>query len=801
MDSLNNLINSLTALKLLEILVLIICVVLFLIEGYKFYKYKMKSDLMDFSLLGVVFLITYIPFNDLFLSGLSVIFVLMIIGTYELRESPVWLRLMAAFTLTYGYLLLGVILDKALTYLNNEGIISAPGWLVGKSQISGFFWSTMLWVLLVSSFLFFGKKFILVSRFLSPQYVYLFVYSAIYLIIIGLHTIPWSYRYLALFLSNVFIYFISGYLLTFLFQIKPIEDERALKLVKEIEAKIGTPIRKVGIVQAPILNAFAYGPFFDQRFAFIVKDINNFTDDELLGITAHEIAHLKGKHTFWLLWLGFFDLFLRYLFNVPASTFDFAAGIAKGWSLFSYYMVNLLFFAVALIFVRIMEANADKRAKEIGYGNELAEALFTLEGFYRGIAGELGLNAQLLTDSIRTEAEEKRFTGEAAIEMHNKLMKPSRYGLAMNLIVSHPPTPFRIAAMVSDDIGSIRLALLPILLIIPGFRARNINLLRRTQTDFGVLMTNKYEKKFSSISDFTLNTYASESLQYYLNRGVILISKLDPKEHYIGTLQKIVISNSIVDPFQLELETSEGMKSIKSKNFSIQIYEPGELYVDKKKRIITLQSVEVNAKGKYHYSYEYESKIIKQKYLGITLKDLSSQGFILQTRGKYEPLDLKTINNQTTPISANLDLNKLSSASFQFITYNPGNEISLKGKEMKINLSPIIIFLYKKYEKENLSLVQYLIENNTKLTLYTSKDPDIGIPCTFTRIENDDNNNSKLIYYKSVGEKEENSLKVKQLDALVLRNPHKLIQSTKEIGIFTKIFDTLFSRGSKFTSL
>ena len=52
----------------------------------------------------------------------------------------------------------------------------------------------------------------------------------------------------------------------------------------------------------------------------------------------------------------------------------------------------------------------------------MSQALFRLEGYYRGIAGELGLNAQLLTDSTRTMAEETRFTGEAAIEMHDRLL-------------------------------------------------------------------------------------------------------------------------------------------------------------------------------------------------------------------------------------------------------------------------------------------------------------------------------------------------------------------------------------------
>ena len=120
---------------------------------------------------------------------------------------------------------------------------------------------------------------------------------------------------------------------------------------------------------------------------------------------------------------------------------------------------------------------------------------------------------------------------------------------------------------------------------------------------------------------------------------------------------------------------------------------------------------------------------------------------------------------------------------------------------MKINLSPIVLFLYKKYEKENISLLEYLIENQTKLTLYTSKDPDIAIPWIFTKVDVDMTKNTKTVYYRSVGETKEDSISIKQVDAIVLKNPFKLIQSQKEIGIFSKIFNSLLDRGSKLSSL
>ena len=344
-----------------------VSVLLLMLEGYKYLKYKTRSDILDLSLMITIFLATYILFEDLFLSGLAVIFVLMLIGMYEFRESPVWYRLMAAFTLTYGYLLVTFLIAETLELLSLK-----PSWLEEYSQISGFGLSTTLWVLLFWSFLFFGRRFILVSRFLSPQYVYLFLYALVYIGILSLQ-IDFAYRYIALFIANFFIYLNSGWILTKLFGIKALNDERSLQLMKQVQEKIGTNVRFIGIVEAPILNAFAYGPWFDQRFAFIVKDINDFTNEELLGIAAHEMAHLKKKHTLWLLFLGFIDLTFRAIAGIPASIYDFPVGntgetvifgLTITWTIFNYYVVNFLLFTLALVFVRIMEGQADLVTKK-----------------------------------------------------------------------------------------------------------------------------------------------------------------------------------------------------------------------------------------------------------------------------------------------------------------------------------------------------------------------------------------------------------------------------------------------------
>jgi len=80
------------------------------------------------------------------------------------------------------------------------------------------------------------------------------------------------------------------------------------------------------------------------------------------------------------------------------------------------------------------------------------------------------------------------------------------------------------------------------------------------------------------------------------------------------------------------------------------------------------------------------------------------------------------------------------------------------------------------------------------ITLYSSKDPDLGIPCVIKKIEK--NNDQILIFYQSPGEENQEKILLKQLDAVVLRYPFINVNLKKEIGIITKIYLKYSNRGS-----
>jgi len=226
----------------------------------------------------------------------------------------------------------------------------------------------------------------------------------------------------ALTVIMIFMYFISGWLLQVLFAIKPVTDPEILKKVDEVAKTMGvTDKLKVGFVKAPILNAFAFGPFFDKRIAFIANDVNEFSDSDIRGVIGHELAHAAKHHVVYLLALSIFELAVKKALGFPATTLDYSFlpdDAVANISFAGYYAFSYVFLIFLLIFVRILEGHADQVTKDAGYGEDLAKALFRLEGFYHGVASDFGISVNLLTDRQYTAPEKRRFSALAGKNLY-----------------------------------------------------------------------------------------------------------------------------------------------------------------------------------------------------------------------------------------------------------------------------------------------------------------------------------------------------------------------------------------------
>ena len=226
--------NSFSVEQLIAGIISIVLIIIFLLELRKYLKYQSYPDMMELSGIGVLATSLFAITNDLLLSGLAGMLGLMIIGTYEVRENPIWVRMMGTFTISYGFFFLMVAIGffTSVTFSSLGAAIKDFLVTLGISEtveIQQFFigigYNLIIWVMVFTAFLVFGRKFIVVTRFISPQMTYLVLYLVALLVLLQLN-LPEILKYPAIFVANIFIYMISAPLLSFLYQIKPLKNKR-----------------------------------------------------------------------------------------------------------------------------------------------------------------------------------------------------------------------------------------------------------------------------------------------------------------------------------------------------------------------------------------------------------------------------------------------------------------------------------------------------------------------------------------------------------------------------------------------
>ncbi|MFX1282290.1 MAG: M48 family metalloprotease [Promethearchaeota archaeon] len=787
-NELKNILFEIPPEQLLAGAICIILTIIFLLELRKYLKYHAFPDLMELSGIGVMASGLFTITGDILLAGLAGILALMIIGSFEVRENPIWFRMMVTFTISYGFFFLmvalGFLTTKVFSSLGDtikEFLISLG--LSSSIDIQQFFvgigYNLVLWIMILTAFLVFGKKFIVVTRFISPQMVYLVLYLVALLIILQMD-LPEIAKYFAIFAVNILIYLVSGPLLSFLFGIQPLEDERVKKIINDVQTKIQTPIRKIGIVKAPILNAFAYGPWFDQRIAYIASDLDQFTDAEIRGITAHELIHVQKKHTLWLLGLTAVELVIKAAIDAPSTYWEFVLGMSQTWDFLSFWLFNIALFAILLTFVKIMEGQADKTTREKGFGLDLAESLYRLEGFYYGIAGEIGFNTQLMTGKIRSKDESIRFMGDQAFYLYRNLA-PGRMTCIMNLIASHPLTSIRLALQLDHSIGAIKAGFMIWFLLIPGLRKRTIRKLQKSHQEMSELLSSKYSKDFGSINDYVEITFEEDWAKYFVGHHVIAKPWLYEGVTYWGKITNFHQTENIVSPIEFEMEISNGKTiRIPKSDYTFVIAEPQHKYFTKKGNMVTLDKVQIE-KGKFRkFHFTENGKKTTSRSIGLDTSEFKQETYwLVYKNGIIQPWSLKEVH-LATHFRDTVFL-------FEDITQN---EYQYQGKELVISSPPLVQMINAKNWSQEKRFFKLLQKLNEPFVLYDKEDIDIGAPCKVNTISDDDT--IELLEGRTL-----RTIKPNMIDALILEYPFYLINFRKEMGFGNVLTLKLFNRGLK----
>lgn len=170
---------------------------------------------------------------------------------------------------------------------------------------------------------------------------------------------------------------------------------KALPLVEEIyrAAKRQSPALPdridVRIMYDPMPNAFAIGT----STICLTEGLLDLPDDLIAGVIAHEVGHLALQHTVVQILIGGGNLIISVIMLTLEAvravlTVGTAVGTVRGGGIFHWFGTIMAAFCAGVIFLwtkfcmlllcgssRANEYEADAYAYQIGYGDQLAEAL------------------------------------------------------------------------------------------------------------------------------------------------------------------------------------------------------------------------------------------------------------------------------------------------------------------------------------------------------------------------------------------------------------------------------------------
>ncbi|HUW90068.1 MAG TPA: M48 family metallopeptidase [Candidatus Nanopelagicaceae bacterium] len=776
-------------------------------ELYRWAKFGKRSEMSDFvALLFFFFLILFIS-KDVFTSIMGAFSIYLWFGIAELKDYPVLNKILIISLVTYNVIFV-------------SGIISN---IIGNPIVINTAFSFSFWIILGLGFILFGRKYIVIWRFMSPEYLTLFLYIIAWLAIVFINQYTplnfisqkallfntfsvWELFmnvYTILMAINWIIYFISGPILDFMLGIKPLKDKRLLDLIEGVKSDLGIKGKvKVGIGNYPIINAMAYGSFFDKRIALIAENYKLVPEDEIKGITAHELAHTKGKHTLILTLLTTGDLIFRMLFGIPATYYDYTFGNPQLPFIF-FILLNLLIYIILFMFVRILEGKADQKTKKIGYAKELVKALYNLESFY-ATGREFGLNTMLLSEEKITQNNEILNYLDTADYINKSIIKPKRSSLISNIINSHPLTYHRIAAILDDTLKPTKEMFLPFLCLKKSNQKHYAKLFEKARVKFKVIASEKFKEYFniSDISAYMQNLNRIELYKLELEKDFIFKHKITD-EIIVGKLESVRFNDDIceIDEYIVKEFKNNNKIHLNSSEYTKSQISLRDDYFLEKEGILNLIDIDISSdqtKAEYVFLDKDGHKIFKRlKKTKLpnsisTIKMFTDKDIFFNTKG--ETIILRCLKVE---ISQNF---KNSELYFEMLPQNDGDKTfhyKLKDLIIKPKNTYITINRNKTVRKSELKIFDWLIEKQLRTYIYLKKPvnnleigyiQDIKLDIEHFK-KKPDQGKSEVSNYITIKNIFGKDIKIpyKSLEALSFEHITGNVQKKSETSIFSKL--------------
>ncbi len=770
-------------------------------EIFRWSKQGRRSEMSDLVAILFFFFLIFFFTKDIFTSLIGGFSIYLWFGIFELKDYPVLNKLLIISLVTYNLIFVSGIISS---YLQNPFIFNTS-------------FSFSFWVILGLGFILFGRRYIVIWRFMSPEYLTLLLYIIAWLAVVFVNQYtPFNFIsqkpldlsnlnpfdlflniYFVLILVNWLIYFASGPILDKFLGVKAIKDENVISLINKVKENMGIKKSvKIGIGKYPILNAMAYGSFLDRRIAIIAENELKIPKDELKGIVAHEFAHSKKNHTLILTIITSIDLIIRMLLGFPATFYDYTFGNPQ-IPFFGFIIINIAIYILIYIFVRFLEGKADQYAKKKGYGKELVKALYNLESFY-ATGRQIGLNTMLLCDEKINKEHQILNYIETAEYIHSSLVKPSRSSLLSNFLNSHPPTYYRVAAILGENLSSAKEAILPLICLKKSKIRKYGNKFESERNIFDQIATQKFSQFFNikQVSEYINSLNRKDLFKFDLNKDFLFRNKLTD-EMILGTLKDVHFSDNIceIDLFNIyDIKNKKEMKLNASLYHKTRIVRNGLYFLDNKTPLI-LKDVELNESynhAKYIFTKKDNTiikKTIKETKLPnsvFILNDFKDDDLFFKEKGKIKIVKCSGIRVNDNYDNIEIDFNNKQSNE-------EAPPISLKLSELIIKPRKISMIIGKDrfFRDSEINVINWLIKKQCRAQIFLKKpvnNLEVGYICS---LENRRSKKSK--------ERNNSILKIKNIFGQHLEIPYKsieviafdyktaLIQKKRETSLSSKI--------------
>ena len=762
----------------------------------------------DLIAIGFFFFLILFFSKDFLTSIMGAFSIYLWIGIFELKDYPILNKILIISLVTYNVIFIAGLLSL---YLNDPIFLNTS-------------FAFSFWIILILGFVLFGRKYIVVWRFMSPEYLTLFLYVIAWLAVIFINQYtPLTFVgnpiqrigskdftfldffmniYFILIIINWIIYFISGFILDKLLGIKRVKDEELLKLVDRIKNDIGIKGEvKVGFGNYPILNAMAYGSLIDKRIAIIAENLNEIPEDELKGILAHELAHTKGKHTLILTLITSVDLIVRMFLGIPATFYDYTFGDPQ-IPMIVFIFLNLGIYIILFIFVRILEGKADLKAKKAGYAKELVKALYNLESFY-ATGREIGFNTMLLCEEKITRDNQLLDYMSTAIYLHQSMIKPSRTSLLANLFNSHPPSYHRIVAILSSELKPSKGAILPFICLKKSKQKKYAKKFEIARNEFKTIANQKFKEHFKidDISSLMRDLRRKELFKFDLQKDYIF-RNLITDEIILGRLVDIQFIDDITEPYQYiikNLKTNQE-NHLNSSGYSRIQYELNESYFLGEDFPLTLTDItlsESNKKGYFNFVDKDIKKIQKpilKKKLPTSIaqiKNLKNQDIFLKDGGKLKIFKCLNIIPSKKLEDFRIELSNSVQSEKNSITHS-FRELIIRPRKIYLTISRTPQFrkseveIIKWLNREQLQSFIYLKKPVNNLEIGYIQNININLDNIKKKVNKDNKNKSDVLTINNIFGKQKN-ISFKELELISFEYNGVLIQLKSATSLTSRL--------------